>query len=101
MGFAETMIFYHVIGAGVAIAVYLSNPHRRQFPAFRVATALVFWPLYLPILLEGKRSERRSERSADQEARGDGARVERTLPAKRADPPGQSRPAAAGPGRRS
>jgi hypothetical protein len=47
--------------------VRVSHPHRRQFPAFRVATALVFWPLYLPILLEGKRSERRSERSADQE----------------------------------
>ncbi len=58
MGFAETMIFYLLIGLGVAIAVFLSNARRsRLSPVFRVATALVFWPLYLPILLAGPRSE--------------------------------------------
>jgi hypothetical protein len=58
MGFAETMIFYLLIGVGVAIAVFLSDARRsRLSPSFRVATALVFWPLYLPILLAGPRSE--------------------------------------------
>jgi hypothetical protein len=52
MGFAETMIFYHVIGAGVATAVFLSDPDRRGGSRwFRVATAVFFWPLYLPLLL--------------------------------------------------
>jgi hypothetical protein len=56
MGFAETMIFYHLIGAGVAIAVFLSDQDRRGWSGrFRVATALVFWPLYLPILLSRTR----------------------------------------------
>ena len=58
MGFAETMIFYLLFGVGVAIAVFLSGARRsRLSPVFRVATALVFWPLYLPILLAGPRSE--------------------------------------------
>jgi hypothetical protein len=57
MGFAETMIFYLLIGVGVAIAVLLSDARRsRLSPSFRTATALVFWPLYLPILLAGPRS---------------------------------------------
>jgi hypothetical protein len=52
MGFAATMIFYHVIGVGVAIAVLLSEPRKRHLPLiFQMATAVVFWPLYLPILL--------------------------------------------------
>ena len=28
MGFAATMIFYHLIGVGVAIAVFLSEPRK-------------------------------------------------------------------------
>jgi hypothetical protein len=52
MGFAETMIFYHLIGAGVATAVFLSDPGQSGWSRrLRVATAVVFWPLYLPILL--------------------------------------------------
>jgi hypothetical protein len=58
MGFAETMIFYTLIGAGVAIAVFLSDTRPSPLsPVFRLATALLFWPLYLPILLAGPRSE--------------------------------------------
>ena len=30
MGFAATMIFYHLIGLGVAIAVFLSEPEKRR-----------------------------------------------------------------------
>ena len=56
MGFAETMIFYLLLGVGVAIADFLSDARRsRLSPVFRAATALVFWPLYLPILLAGPR----------------------------------------------
>jgi hypothetical protein len=58
MGFAETMIFYLLIGVGVAIAVFLSDARRSHLsPVFQVATAVVFWPLYLPILLAAPRSE--------------------------------------------
>ncbi len=52
MGFGVTMIFYLAIGAGVAAAAFLAE--ERRSPArrgFRAATALVFWPLFLPILL--------------------------------------------------
>ena len=49
MGFAETITFYLLIGGGVAIAVYISDARRsRLSPSFRTATALVFWPLYVP-----------------------------------------------------
>jgi hypothetical protein len=54
MSFATTMIFYHLIGLGVATAVFLSDPGRSPNPwsrSFQVATALIFWPLYLPIVL--------------------------------------------------
>jgi hypothetical protein len=60
MGFGATMIFYHVIGLGVATAVFLSDSRRRRvFPVFRLATAVVFWPLYLPMVLAGRRVETR------------------------------------------
>jgi hypothetical protein len=62
MGFAATMIFYLLIGLGVAIAVFLSEPEKRRLPpVFRMATALVFWPLYLPILLSRPRRESKPE----------------------------------------
>ena len=62
MGFAATMIFYHLIGLGVATAVFLSDSRQgRLSPVFRLATAVVFWPLYLPILLAGPRPGPRPE----------------------------------------
>jgi hypothetical protein len=54
MGFGVTTIFYLVIGAGVAAAVFLGEEGRS--PAgrgLRAAIAVVFWPLFLPILLSG------------------------------------------------
>jgi hypothetical protein len=57
MGFSVTMIFYVLIGVGVATAVFLSDSRRSRGAAgFRVATAVVFWPLYLPMLLSGPRA---------------------------------------------
>lgn len=62
MGFAATMIFYHLIGAGVAVAVFLAEPKQHRLPVlFRTATAVIFWPLYLPILLAGPRFESKPE----------------------------------------
>jgi hypothetical protein len=56
MTFAATMIFYHLIGFGVATAVFLSDSRPgRLLPVFRLATAIVFWPLYVPIVLSGTR----------------------------------------------
>jgi hypothetical protein len=49
----QTLILYLVIGAGVAGALYLSEPAGRPGRWLRLATALPFWPLYLPILLSG------------------------------------------------
>ena len=61
MSFAATMIFYHLIGLGVATAVFLSDSRQgRLLPVFRLATAVVFWPLYVPIVLSGTRPGARS-----------------------------------------
>jgi hypothetical protein len=51
--FGQTLILYLVIGAGVAGAVYLAGGDLRWF---RVATAVPFWPLYLPLLLASGRT---------------------------------------------
>ena len=56
MGFSVTIIFYLLIGLGVATAVFAADSRRGGGDsAFRAATALFFWPLYLPILLSGPR----------------------------------------------
>jgi hypothetical protein len=52
MGFGETMIFYLVIGAGVALAVYLGDTGEGAGGrGLRAAISIVFWPLYVPVLL--------------------------------------------------
>jgi hypothetical protein len=62
MGFSVTLIFYLLIGLGVATAVFLADSRQSGgSAAIRVATALVFWPLYLPILLSVPRPEPISE----------------------------------------
>src|SRR3954451_9465921 len=50
---SSTFVLYLMIGAGVALAVYLadcSGTSRER--CFRVATAIPFWPLYVPVLLQ-------------------------------------------------
>ncbi len=56
--FGQTLILYLVVGAGVAGAVYLTRRGDR-LPArwFAVATAVLFWPLYLPVLLSTGRKD--------------------------------------------
>ena len=51
MSLGSSLVLYLMIGAGVAVATYLRRdsddaPHR-----FQVASSLLFWPLYLPLLL--------------------------------------------------
>src|SRR5260221_14331784 len=53
MGLTETILFYLMFGMGIAAAVALTS-ETGGLPArlFRAATAIFFWPLYLPILLD-------------------------------------------------
>ena len=53
MTFATTSLFYLTFGLGVAAAVFLRD--RGRTPArrlFRVLAAILFWPLFLPLLLD-------------------------------------------------
>jgi hypothetical protein len=53
MNFTTSVLFYVLVGACVSVAVYLHDEERtRRERAFRIAAALSFWPLYLPLLLE-------------------------------------------------
>jgi hypothetical protein len=53
MALGETLLFYLVIGLAVAAAVWISSSESAAWRWFRVATAVPFWPLYLPVLLTG------------------------------------------------
>lgn len=47
-----TLVLYLLIGLGVAVALYLSDPPRPgDERLLRLATAVPFWPFYLPIVL--------------------------------------------------
>jgi hypothetical protein len=52
-----TLVLYLLVGAGVAAALYLTDsPRPIGERLLRLATALPFWPFYLPILLARPRS---------------------------------------------
>jgi hypothetical protein len=51
MNFGQVLLLYVMAGTGVAAAVYLSCGAARLACWFMTATALIFWPLYLPLLL--------------------------------------------------
>jgi hypothetical protein len=83
----EFWVFYLLLGAAVAVAVALEpGGSRRAERVFRAATAVLFWPLYLPLLLAARRGgsasdgERRRDAPADGMARAI-AQVERELAA--------------------
>lgn len=59
MGFTESVIFYVVVGLAVAVAVYMHDDAGGADRTFRVATAVFFWPLYLPVLLARPQPELR------------------------------------------
>jgi hypothetical protein len=67
MGFGETLIFYLVVGGVVAVAVYATCDHQsRGGTGFRVATAVLFWPLYLPLLLSAQQASRPADPPVEQ-----------------------------------
>ena len=52
----SSLVLYLMIGAGVGLAVYLADrAGTRAERCFRVATAVPFWPLYVPVLLHAAR----------------------------------------------
>jgi hypothetical protein len=60
MSLGQLLVLHLMAGLGVATAVYLSARARRPGELwFQVASAVVFWPLYLPILLSQRARERR------------------------------------------
>jgi hypothetical protein len=51
---SSSLMLYAMIGAGVALAVYFADhADTKTERGFRVATAVLFWPLYVPVLLQG------------------------------------------------
>jgi hypothetical protein len=59
MNFTVSCVFYLLIGAGVAAALFLDD--RRLGVGerlFRSLTGLLFWPMYLPLLLQSKGTDR-------------------------------------------
>jgi hypothetical protein len=52
-----TLCFYIVVGVSVAVAVWIrdTSPNRSS-RVFRASTAIVFWPMYLPLLLVANRT---------------------------------------------
>src|SRR5262245_31432757 len=53
MNLATTLLFYLLIGAAVAVAVlqvWQRTGRRNRW--FSACTAIAFWPLYLPVLLQ-------------------------------------------------
>jgi hypothetical protein len=53
MGLTESIVFYLLFGAGVCAAIALDRKHEAQTGRlFRSITAVFFWPLYLPTLLD-------------------------------------------------
>ena len=53
MSLGQLLILHLMAGVGVAGAVALATRHRsRSSRWFQVVTALVFWPMYLPLLLQ-------------------------------------------------
>jgi hypothetical protein len=52
MTLGQLLLLHLMAGAGVAVAVYLTAPPGRPAERwFQVASAVVFWPFYLPLLL--------------------------------------------------
>lgn len=53
MNLATTAVFYAVLGSAVAVALFLAPDAGRGFErGVRLVTAWLFWPLYLPLLLQ-------------------------------------------------
>src|SRR5258707_13895858 len=48
----QSILLYLLVGGGVAVALFVTDRHQSPGErAFIVASALIFWPIFLPILL--------------------------------------------------
>jgi hypothetical protein len=69
----SSLVLYLMVGAGVGLAVYLADgAGTRTERCFRVLTAMLFWPLYVPMLLRavGPVSRPNEPEPADEMAAG-------------------------------
>ncbi|HVA48474.1 MAG TPA: hypothetical protein VNH11_19070 [Pirellulales bacterium] len=66
MGLGETLLLYLIAGFAVAGAVYLSGDGDRGW--LPLATATVFWPLYLPVLLSRPETPTKFDRATSHAA---------------------------------
>jgi hypothetical protein len=66
MNFATTILFYLLFGVAVGAAIYLSGGAASGERWFRSLTAILFWPLYLPVLLR-QPAEKTTERPCEHE----------------------------------
>jgi hypothetical protein len=56
MNLGQVLLLYLMAGSGVAVAVYLAIANCGHVRCcFLLLTAVLFWPLYLPLLLSGRR----------------------------------------------
>ena len=66
MSFTVSCVFYLLIGGGVGTALFLDDkPLGLGERIFRSVSGILFWPLYLPVLLQGNET-RNSNDSLDQ-----------------------------------
>jgi hypothetical protein len=57
MSLGTTILFYLLLGAGVACADFMSESRGSgRWPVLRTATAWIFWPFYVPLLLARPKS---------------------------------------------
>ncbi len=55
MGYGVTIVFYLIIGVGIAIALWVSDETgRSKDKIFERLTAPFFWPIYIPVLLANR-----------------------------------------------
>jgi hypothetical protein len=58
----ETAIFYSLIGCGVAVAIFVRGDARSQLATLAPSVcAIVFWPLFVPMLLASSPSDTLTE----------------------------------------
>jgi len=54
MGFSSTLLFYLTVGVGVAVAMWLADQSESIVQRCgKFAAAVLFWPMFLPLLLGG------------------------------------------------
>lgn len=66
MTLGSLLLLHLMAGMGVAMAVYLSGPSGKPLHRiFVIGSAVLFWPLYLPILLAPDAAQDRPKRKSD------------------------------------